>query len=68
MKREFRFHAKLIEALRNFDLEDAEALSDEIHEAECSGYDVARIEDELWECLTVKIQKYYDKHPELPRS
>lgn len=54
-----KFGALLREQLRNFSLEEAEALSCSIHDAEANGYTVTKTEDRLWERLTARILRFY---------
>jgi len=56
-----RFLTKLILLIDNFDLEKAEELSIEIHDAEASGYLLYRREDKYWLELTDMIQAEYSK-------
>lgn len=53
-----KFTEKLKYALSEFDLQRAEALSEEIHEAEEDGYVLTVAEDRLWERLTRCIDSY----------
>ena len=54
-----KFYARLKAVLKDFDLKTAEALSLEMHDAECNGYPVIPLEDRLWFKLTEKILKNY---------
>lgn len=57
-----RFEGRLQDALRNFNLQDALDLSDEINLAEANeGYEVTRREDQLWLQLTSKIETEREK-------
>lgn len=49
------FLKRLKDAVENFDMATATALSDELHEAEDSGYVISHEEDKLWTKLTQKI-------------
>ena len=55
------FKERLKEELNNFDLEKAEALSMEIHEAESEGYEISEIEDNRWIKLTDQIFGCYNR-------
>lgn len=50
-----RFYKRLRELLENFNLDEAEKLTIEIHNAEAKGYETSRTEDRLWMDLTEKI-------------
>lgn len=49
------FEAALRKHLKNFDIDAASLLSDEIQEAEEAGYKITATEDRLWAALTDKI-------------
>jgi hypothetical protein len=50
------FSPRLRNALKNFNLESALALSTEIHTFEARGGKVSETMDKLWEQLTIKIE------------
>ncbi len=50
------FEERLIQILANFDRGEALELSDEIHIAEVSLYELTEEEDGLWKDLTFKIE------------
>jgi hypothetical protein len=54
-----QFKDKLKEALEKFEVQRAEQIGDEIHEAELIGYELTAQEEKLWERLTACIQSYY---------
>lgn len=58
---ELRFYRRLKEQLDNFNLQKAESLSVEIHEAESNGYKIRKSEDKLWMDLTSKILEALSK-------
>jgi len=49
------FLRRLEDAVKNFDLETAETLSNDLHQAEDEGYVVSREEENLWFRITTKI-------------
>lgn len=53
-----RFKERLKKALEDFDINAAEFISTEIHEAEAAGYEVTAEEDALWERLTKCIEMF----------
>lgn len=55
-----KFKDELKTALENFDVNDAEALTDKIQEAEATGYEMTTAEDRLWTRLTTCIRQYYN--------
>ncbi len=50
------FKSGLIHLLHNFNLQEAYELSDEIHNAESSGYQLTDEEDNLWKEVTLKVE------------
>lgn len=52
------YKARLLHALEEFDLAKAEALSEQLQEAEADGYVLTQQEDKLWERLTALMQQY----------
>lgn len=50
-----KYFERLTKANKNFVLDDAVALSDEIHKAEAEGYEINVFDDDLWAELTEKI-------------
>lgn len=55
------FEKRLREVLKNFDLEIAESLSDEIHEFEEGGGQISDATDQLWLELSERISNFYHK-------
>ena len=58
------FIVRLHKALQDFRLQEAETLSDAIHEAEGQGYEVSKSEDRLWQQLTEMILRERRKFDE----
>ena len=56
-----KFEKRLREALKDFDLEIAESLSDEIHEFEEGGGQISDVEDQLWLELSERISDFDHK-------
>ncbi len=50
------FERELSEVLQFWDADKAKALSDKLHEHECSGGDLSSTVERLWEKLTMKIE------------
>lgn len=54
------FEEKLKRMLGSFNIDEAEKLSLEIHQAELNGYEISYAEDRLWEKLTAKVLRGYE--------
>jgi hypothetical protein len=53
-----KFIKRLENLLKQFDIDQAVVLSDQIQNAEENGYEISTREDRLWVNLTTKIMKY----------
>ena len=63
MSTKVQFAIRLRNMLQNFELEEADKLSLEIHQVEEQGYELIALEEILWARLTERIEQAYEIEP-----